>query len=410
MSYSVICYTVYMFDRLKTMFASLTSKVDSVVGIDVGSAYLKVVQLRRKGGKAVLETYGSLALGPYANVEIGRATHLPAGKLAEALRDLLREAHVTTQKAGCSIPFASSLVTTMDMRVLDPKQLATTVSLEARKYIPVPISEVNLDWWIVPEEPGQALSAVPQTGTSAEPVEATTEGQNGVPATLIPKEGANTIDPNAPRSMKILIAAIHNEELARFQGAMKEGGLDASFFEIELFSTIRSLFSQDLEPHAVLDLGAGETKLYIIDRGIVRSSHIMSHGGQDITLALSRSLGISVEEAEKKKREEGLQGSGTDIVPEMAVLNVILGEMKHVLGNFERKFGRKVVDVVLSGGGANLLGVEALAQQSLSMPVRRANPFTQVEAPAFLDELLKSVGPEFTVAVGIAFRKLQETS
>ncbi|MDO8620024.1 MAG: pilus assembly protein PilM [bacterium] len=399
-----------MFDRLKAMFGSLTSKGDSVVGVDVGSAYLKVVQLRRKNGKAILETYGSLALGPYAGVEIGRATHLPAGKLAEALRDLLREAHVTTKKAGCSIPFASSLVTTMDMRVLDPKQLATSVSLEARKYIPVPISEVNLDWWIIPEEPGRISVAETPVGKPEQPPEASAEGQGGSSAPTAQKERVNDIDPNAPRETKILIAAIHNEELARFQGAMRDGGLEVSFFEIELFSTIRSLFSQDLEPHAVLDLGAGETKLYIIDRGIVRSSHIMSHGGQDITLALSRSLGITVEEAEKRKREEGLQGSGEETVSETAVLNVIFGEMNRVLGNFERKFGRKVVDVVLSGGGANLLGIEALAQQSLSVAVRRANPFTQVEAPAFLDELLKGVGPEFTVAVGIAFRKLQETT
>ena len=49
----------------------------SVLGIDIGSSSIKIVQLRKKGGKAVLETYGELALGPYAGVEIGRATNLP---------------------------------------------------------------------------------------------------------------------------------------------------------------------------------------------------------------------------------------------------------------------------------------------------------------------------------------------
>src|SRR3989344_6271991 len=78
-------------------------KSKSVVGIDVGSSSIKVVQLRRKGGRAVLETYGELALGPYAGVGIGQATNLPEEKLSEALQDIMREANVTTRDGGFSI-------------------------------------------------------------------------------------------------------------------------------------------------------------------------------------------------------------------------------------------------------------------------------------------------------------------
>ncbi len=396
MSYGSFWYTVVMLDRLKHLLRVFQSSNDSVIGVDIGSAYLKIVQLRRKSGKAVLETYGSLALGPYAGVEIGRATHLPAEKIAEALRDILREAHATSTRAAFAIPFSSSLVTSMDMRVLDQKQLATMVSLEARKYVPVPISEVNLDWWIIPDEPAVQ-----------ENVNEPTAAETAVPAgTEAHFDGQ---DQNAPRNIKILITAIHNEALSRYGEVVKGSGLESSFFEIELFSTIRSLFPQDLEPHAVLDLGAGETKLYIIDRGLVRLSHIMSHGGQDITLALSRSLGISVEEAEKMKRRQGLQeGGGEENASLTAILNVIFSETNRTLSSFEHRFGHKVKDVVLSGGGANLSGIAALAQQNFSVSVERADPFKQVEAPAFLEEVLKGAGPEFTVAVGIAFRKLQE--
>ncbi len=375
-----------MFDKFKNLLTVFQSQDSSVIGVDIGSSYLKIVQLRKKHGKAVLETYGSLALGPYGGVEIGRAVHLPPDKIVEALRDLIREAHVTSTSAAFSIPFSSSLVTVMDMRVIDPKQLPTAVPLEARKYVPVPISEVNLDWWIIPEEP------------------AVQENVGGEAVVDISKD-----DPNAPRAMKILIAAIHNEALNRYQEIVKESGLVSAFFEIELFSTIRSLFPQDLEPHAVLDIGAGETKFYIIDRGLVRSSHIINHGGQDITLAISRSLGLSVEEAEKMKRG-GSAGSGPEKAPLAAILNVIFSEASRALSNFEHKFGRKVQDVILSGGGANLQGIEELAQSSLSVSVLRADPFKQVEAPAFLEQVLQGVGPEFTVALGIAFRKLQEGS
>lgn len=387
------------FSKLGGFFRQTFQSADnSVVGVDIGSAYIKVVQLRRKSGKAVLETYGSLAIGPYGGVEIGRATHLPPDRIAEALRDLLREAHVTTTSAAFAIPFASSLIATMDMRVLDPKQLASAVSLEARKYIPVPISEVALDWWIIPEEPNRTFSSLGE------------KVQLGKPP--LPENSGRPVpdDPNAPKDMKVLIAAIHNEAMSRYEEVVRQSGLISSFFEIELFSAIRALFPQDLLPHAVLDLGAGETKLYLIERGLIRSSHIINHGGQDITLALSRSLGISVEEAEKKKRVEGILQNGEETEGATAILNVICGETNRVLANFEHKFGRKVNDVVLTGGGANLPGLEALAERTMSVESLRANPFKQTLAPAFLDEVLKGVGPEFTVAVGIAFRKLQEGS
>ncbi len=71
-------------------------KAPSVLGIDVGSSSIKVVQLKRKKGKAVLETYGELALGPYAGIEIGRSTNLPTEKIAEAIVDVLKEANTTT--------------------------------------------------------------------------------------------------------------------------------------------------------------------------------------------------------------------------------------------------------------------------------------------------------------------------
>ena len=87
-----------------------SKKNTSVIGVDIGASSIKVVQLRKRRGVALLETYGELSLGPYSNSEIGQATNPPASKIAEALKDLLKEANVTTKKAGLSIPFSSSLI------------------------------------------------------------------------------------------------------------------------------------------------------------------------------------------------------------------------------------------------------------------------------------------------------------
>ena len=84
----------------------------SVLGIDIGSSSIKVVQLKKKGDKAILETYGELSLGPYAGVSVGQSTNLGADKIIEAMNDLLGEKEValTTKVGGIAIPFKASLL------------------------------------------------------------------------------------------------------------------------------------------------------------------------------------------------------------------------------------------------------------------------------------------------------------
>lgn len=437
-----------------------------MLGVDIGSAYIKVVQLRRKAGRAVLETYGSLALGPYAGTDIGRATKLPVQKLAEALRDIMREAHITTKRAAVAIPLASSLVTIMEMLALDEKQLTVTVPIEARRYVPVPISEVALDWWVIPPEPGSEEEekgddggVMLEKGTGAETEKTGEMGEKGE----MGETGLNRIqkirspDPSsaglgemerrgewkteegrgeqrekaeggegqekretsavpAPlgpsKKLQILIAAIHNEAMHRFEDVARAAELETGVFEIEVFSAIRATLPSDLEPHALLEVGASGSRLYLIDRGLVRVSHTINQGGQDLTLGLSRTLGISVSDAEKLKRASGLSAgiSGKDGGGTLsALLNFIFDETKRVLAHFERQSGRSVKELTLLGGGVNLPGLLDVAHSVFSLPVTRADPFSQTEAPAFLDETLKAAGPEFAVALGVAFRKLQET-
>src|SRR3989344_3260321 len=199
------------------------AKEQIVLGIDIGSSSLKVVQLRKDKGKAVLETYGELALGPYAGSAIGQAAALSAEQIAETLRDLLREAKVTTKSCGVSIPFARSLLTLVNLPYrADPNEQKTVIELEARKYIPVPVSEVQLDWFIVPDtDPSQRSEAKPATGGTVE----------------------------------VLVVAVHNDELTLLQKVISGAGLSASFYEIEIFSTIRATVDEPIKPVMVLDVG-----------------------------------------------------------------------------------------------------------------------------------------------------------
>ena len=127
----------------------------SVLGIDIGASSAKIVQLRASRGSAVLETYGEIALGPYAGQPIGKAVRLTPEKTSEALIDLMKEANVTARSGGMSIPFSSSLISILDFPKVDKEALKRMVPIEARKYIPMPVSAVTLDWFVVPQEEGE---------------------------------------------------------------------------------------------------------------------------------------------------------------------------------------------------------------------------------------------------------------
>jgi type IV pilus assembly protein PilM len=360
---------------------------ESVVGIDVGSSSVKVVQLRKKKGRAVLETYGELALGPYAGLSVGQSTNLPAEKIAEAIKDVLREANVTTVSAGVSIPFKSSLVSLIELPKVDQKQLQEMIPLEARKYIPVPISEVTMDWWVVPSEYDDELDFV--------------EGVD---------EDNNRTRPN-DRKVQVLVVSIHNDVLSTYSKIVQDASLSASFFEIEMFSTTRSLLSGETNPVMIFDMGASSTKVYILDRGVVKYSHIINKGSQEITVSISKGLNVTFDRAEHVKRNLGTSSPQEEKnVYEIIslTLDYIFSEANTVILNYQRRFNKPVSKVILTGGGVAMKGVYELAKANFQTEVVMGDPFLKVEAPAFLEDVLKVTGLEFSTALGLALRKLQE--
>ena len=359
-------------------------KGGSVLGIDIGSSSIKIVQLSRKNGHAVLETYGELALGPYAGKSVGEATNLPPEKITEAIADMLKEkeVNITTRVCGVAIPFASSLMAVIEMPTMPLKQLESMIPIEARKYIPVPISEVALDWYVIPKDKN------PDT-----------------------EQEANLNEKPSIQKLEVLIVALHNDTLIRYRDMVTKNALDANFFEIEIFSTMRSILEQELTPVLIVDMGATSTKLYIVERGILRSSHMVNRGSQNITDELSKSLGISVTDAEYLKRDKGLLGEINGIKTKDVVtltLNYIFSESNRVILAYQKKYNKNVSKVVLVGGGSALKGVVDVAKNSFQTEVVAGDPFAKVVAPAFLEKVLHETGPEFAVAMGVALRRLQE--
>ena len=363
-------------------FSGLFKKDISVLGIDVGSSSIKVVQIRKKRGRAVLETYGELALGPYGGVELGRAVALSPEKVAEAIKDLLSAAKTTTLVCGSALPFTSSLIRFVSVPTVSRDQLADVVSLEARKYIPVPLDEVFLDFSPIPQEES------------------------------FQDEGSVSRQQSPAKMQEVLVVAIPNNYLSEYQTVMSGSGLQPLFYEIEIFSSIRAVADHGISTIMIIDMGARATKLYIVERGILRVSHVINKGSQDITLALSKALSISPDEAEAIKRAKGLRG-GPEYkeLTEIITLNLdyVFYEANSSLLEYEKKYQKTVGRVFLTGGGVLLKGFVDLAKASFQTDVVYADPFTKIETPAFMQESFTAADPSFTVAIGAALRSLSES-
>jgi type IV pilus assembly protein PilM len=360
---------------------------NSVVGIDIGSSSIKVVQLRASRGAAVLETYGEIALGPYAKVAIGKPVKIAPEKTAEALTDLMREASVTAHKGGISIPFSSSLISILDLPKVDPESLKRIVPIEARKYIPVAVSDVALDWFVIPPQEGEG-SAFDQL-QDQKPVRA--------------------------KGQEVLLVAIHNDILNSYQKISANTGLAVDFYEIEVFSAIRAVIDHGIAPVLLVDFGASTTKMYVVERGIVRLTHLLTMGGTHMTEMLANSMEWEFEKAERVKRERGLIDTNAYSREEnekiksalLSTLTRMFSEVNRVLLSYGQRYNKNVAKVVLIGGGASLPGFSDIAHSSLNAEVVIASPFSRTETPAFLDDVLREIGPGFCVSIGLALRKLK---
>lgn len=348
----------------------------SVVGIDIGSSSLKVIGLTEGKTGAALETYGEIQLGPYAKQDIGRTVNLEASRLGDALVDILHEANVTAKNGALAIPHSASFVVIARFPTTDQQQLASMVPVEARKLIPIPMNEVALDWFVIPE--ARRAKGAPELPKGSTPA---------------------------------LMAAIHTEALKRYRAVVQHAGLAVSVNEIESFSVIRSSIHENDTTVMVLDMGASSTKTYIVQDGILRETHRTPVGGQDLTMAVTTALKIQPGEAEELKRQVGFTADQYDPRIGQALkqpIERIVGETKRVIDRFHAEGNETISKIILTGGGANLLGFRESIETVLAIPTVVANPFTKVEYPAFLEQTLVEAGPAFAVAMGAGLRRLME--
>jgi type IV pilus assembly protein PilM len=358
----------------KNIISSISLKENNnqparVMGIDIGASSIKVIELEQTKQALTLRTYGELQLGPYAEKKLGEAVTLEPKKLTEAVVDVIRESGVQAATGVLSIPLNSSFVTVVPISVKETENLEAKLKIEARKYIPVPLTDVILDW-----------------------SELRSYGDKSV------------------KIHEVLLAAIERDAFTRYQKLMADVKMSSQPAEIEVFSTIRGLVKPSDTSVAIIDLGAETSKLYVSLNGSLERIHRVYEGGSSATKRVATLLDISFEEAENRKR--AYQSDDTKEVDVkkayMSTVERCFQEFKRVIEQYEARQGTPIKKVILTGGAAAFPGVDIYLSDILNRQVEKATPFDRVAYPAFMEDILKEAGLSFATALGAALRPFEE--
>ena len=339
---------------------------ENFLGVDIGTSAVKIVEISRMGNRKKLENYGEMQSSflyekPFRTFEKSTLT-VTSNDVVRAILAILKEANMKAAKACFSIPDFSTFFTTFQLPSMTEAEVPSAVQYEARQYIPLPLSEVTLDWQIV----GKKMDSQKKSG-----------------------------------DFNILLVAVPNEVIQQYQNIAAASKLELIALEAEVFSLNRALAAGAESAVALIDMGARSTTISIIDKGFLRLSHSSDTAGSDFTNLIVRSLDVDYETAEKNKRQEGLSPV---ILP---MVDLIINEVRKISQSFFRTDNKEPQKIILAGGSALLPGLADYFSKELDKTTEIANPFASLYYPPILEGTLKEMGPSYAIAVGAALRCLE---
>ena len=288
------------------------------------------------------------------------------GEAALMLGRLMKKTGIVSREINMSVPIFSSFLTVMELPPMPEKEIASAIQFEVKKYIPVPIDSVAIDWSFI--------------GT----------GEDG--------------------KILILLAAIPKDLINEYDAIAREAGLKLLTVELETVSAARALIGNDPVPAVLVDMGSRDTTISMVDEGYLRISHSIETSGEDLTRALANSLNISWIRAEELKKQSGLKvmDNNSQIAGVLTpMLDIIANAIRNIIDIYFSKTKKKIEKLIIYGGAGKMPGFAEYLGSRLKMDVVIGNPFSRIAYDDKLKPLVSEIGHEFTVAVGLALKTFQ---
>lgn len=345
----------------------------SYIGVDIGTTSIKIVELAgRKGEKPTLKNYGTLEGYGYLE-RINNAIQTSNLKMMEKdvvqlLTLLLKQLKIETKDAIASIPSFSTFTTLLDIPEMSKDETAQAVEYQAQAYVPVPISDVVLDYTVINRY----------------------EDERGV------------------KKQQIFLVSVQKDIVKRYQDIFKLAGLNLKVLEVEGLSLARVVTTGDPTTTLIIDIGGRSTTLAVTGGGFLKYNTQIDYAGGSLTQAVASGLNINVRRAEELKKQRGMAGTGGEYELSTLMapfLDAIIGEAKRVKYSYEKDYKARVERIVLAGGGANLKGIEEYVSREFQLPAVKADPLQRVNYPPNLAPVVKEIGAQFAVSFGLALKE-----
>jgi type IV pilus assembly protein PilM len=336
-------------------------------GLDIGSSTIKAVQL---AGSAKKPRVGGFSLGvnPLGNIETENQQELLT--LATAVKKVVVDAGIRQRRVIAALPESKVFTRVVSLPQLSEVELSSAIKWEAEQYVPVPLSEVQLDW--------QILSTPSQSGKL---------------------------------KMEIFLVAAPKALINKLISILQLSGLEPRALETEIVGIARALVrNEKLPPTVVVHLGASTTDLCIVERGKLVFTQSVPTGGNALTRALAQDLSLEPQQAEQYKRAYGLDETQLQGKVKAALEPVFVSILEHIRkalrfyasGSTKESLRRMWV----SGGGAYLPGLTGYLAKQLGVEVVLADPFADLGLEKSMVARLKGANALFSCAVGLAMRGL----
>ncbi|MFH1427736.1 MAG: type IV pilus assembly protein PilM [Patescibacteria group bacterium] len=356
-------------------------KKQSYLGVDIGTTSIKVVELQKVGSKPQLINYG------YSNEAVDfseKNLQLDINKAGQILKKVCADIGVKGKQAVAAMPSFSVFSSVLNLSNVGPKEIENAVMLEAKKIIPLDLNEMVLDWKLV-----NKAGDNPEKGKREKIKDEKKEGNN-------------------VSSIKVLLTGAPKSLVNKYIEIFKIAELNLLSLETEMFSLVRSLVGSDPSVIAVVDWGAVNTDIAIIENGLPMFSRSLDTGGIMITKAITKNLRVDFKRAEQFKLDLNTSQNDKDEQPKIVTetISPIINEIKYSFSLFQQENNKKIEKIVLSGGGANLAGLSAYLSSTLNVNVVLGDPWARVSYPLDLKPALEEVGSRMAIAVGLALREV----
>ncbi len=348
----------------------LFSRAKGVIGLDIGSSAVKLVELKERKGDYSLVRLGLEALSPEAIVD---GSIMDSSLVVDAIHKLNDETKVRASQFATSLSGHSVIIKKIQLPRMSEDELAESIQWEAEQYIPFDINDVRMDYVVLSED-----------------------------------------DPGSEQ-MEVLLVAVKRDKVNDYQSVISQTGKTPSLIDIDVFAIQNAYeINYDLDPLkvvALINMGAGVTNINILARGNTVFWRDITFGGNQFTESLQREFNLSFEQAESLKRGETV-GSYTT-TEARPVLDTVSEEMASEIQKTFDFFSATssegpVEELVLSGGCALTANLLQVLRDRFGVPTELLDPLRRVhyKESEFDADWLRSISPRLAVAIGLGIRKV----